>query len=359
MTLYVPPDDPESPPSHPAMMASRRALNVLVIDDQKTVRAALEKMLTKAGHRIIMAVNAEEGLKAFREQRPDVVLLDVEMAGIDGYETARRLRMAEPGGWTPIIFLSGHGSDEDLWRGIEAGGDDYLIKPVSPLVLGAKLRAMQRLVAMRQKLVTLSNDLQEANEKLQRLAEIDELTGLHNRRGLENRLHQEVAAARREQSPLTVFLVDVDHFKLYNDLLGHMHGDVCLREVAHALRDSCHRPRDCAARYGGEEFALILPNTPKSGAMMFARVVQSLLAQRELAHPGSPVHRCVTVSGGITTCIPDDNTTAADMLLRADEALYAAKELGRNRFFSYEMQMDTETHRRSFGGADRPTPTPR
>jgi diguanylate cyclase (GGDEF)-like protein len=331
-------------------------LNVLVIDDQRTVRAALEKMLTKAGHRIVMAVNAEEGLKAFREHRPDVVLLDVEMAGIDGYETARRLRQAEQGGWTPIIFLSGHGSDEDLWRGIEAGGDDYLIKPVSPLVLGAKLRAMERLVAMRQKLVTLSSDLQEANEKLQRLAEIDELTGLHNRRGLESRLQQEVAAARREQSPLTVFLVDVDHFKLYNDLLGHMHGDVCLREVARALRDSCHRPRDCAARYGGEEFALILPHTPKSGAMMFARVVQSMLSGRELAHPGSPVDRFVTLSGGITTWVPDDHSTAADLLMRADEALYTAKELGRNRFFSYEMQMDTDTHRRSLGsGADRTT----
>jgi diguanylate cyclase (GGDEF)-like protein len=330
-------------------MTGRRALSVLVIDDQKTVRAALEKMLTKAGHEIVMAVNAEDGIKAFREHRPDVVLLDVEMAGIDGYETARRLRMAEPGGWTPIIFLSGHGSDEDLWRGIEAGGDDYLIKPVSPLVLGAKLRAMQRLVAMRQKLVAMSQDLQVANEKLQRLAEIDELTGLHNRRGLETRLHQEVAAARREKSPLTVLLVDVDHFKIYNDMLGHIHGDVCLREVAIALRDSCHRPRDCAARYGGEEFALILPNTPKSGAMMFARVLQSLLERRELTHPGSPVHRNVTLSGGITTCVPDDNTTAADMLLRADEALYAAKELGRNRFFSYEMQIDTDTHRQTFG----------
>lgn len=337
-------------------MTHQRALKVLVIDDQKTVRAALEKMLTKAGHTIVMAVNAEDGLRAFREHRPDVVLLDVEMAGIDGYETARRLRMAEPEGWTPIIFLSGHGSDENLWRGIEAGGDDYLIKPVSPLVLGAKLRAMQRLVAMRQRLVAMSHDLQVANEKLQRLAEIDELTGLHNRRGLEARLQQEVAAARREQSPLTVLLVDVDHFKIYNDKLGHLHGDVCLREVAKALRDSCHRPRDSAARYGGEEFALILPNTPRSGAMMFARVLQSLLEGRQLEHPGSPVHRFVTLSGGITTCIPDDNTTAADLLLRADEALYAAKEQGRNRFFSYEMQIDTETHRRSFGSPDRPAP---
>lgn len=330
-------------------LRGQRRLNVLVIDDQKTVRAALEKMLTLAGHATLLAMDAESGLQAFREHRPDVVLLDVEMAGIDGYETARRLRRAEPEGWTPIIFLSGHGSDENLWRGIEAGGDDYLTKPVSPLVLSAKLHAMQRLVAMRQKLVALSSDLQVANEKLQRLAEIDELTGLLNRRGLESRLAQEVAAARREQSPLTVLLVDVDHFKIYNDTLGHMHGDVCLREVAQTLRDSCHRPRDCATRYGGEEFALILPGTPRSGAMMFARVLQTLLAQRELVHPGSPVSPHVTLSGGITTCVPDDRTNAADLLMRADEALYTAKELGRNRFFSYEMQMDTLTHRASFG----------
>lgn len=321
--------------------ATPRHLTVLVIDDQPAVRVTLAAHLDKLGHRVIEAGDAEWGLEMFRRHKPDLVLLDVVMPGHDGYWLASRIRELEVSHWTPIIFLSARDQDQDLLRGIEAGGDDYLVKPVSAVVLGAKLRAMLRLQAMQQRLVDLSGELRTANEQLQHLSEHDELTGLINRRGLDRRLHEEIIAARRDQLPLTLVLCDLDAFKPYNDTLGHVEGDRCLQRIGRLLREACHRPRDQATRYGGEEFALILPNTPKSGAMTFTRAIRRMLATLAWPHPSSPVATTVTLSGGITTCVPDANTTVESMLMRADQALYTAKTQGRDRFFSFEMQLDT------------------
>lgn len=325
-------------------------LTILVVDDQNATRVALAADLDRAGHRVLEADSADWGLQLFERYRPDLVLLDVEMPDKDGYWTARAMRSAEPGGWTPIIFLSQRGQDADVWKGIEAGGDDYLIKPVTPMILHAKLRAMQRLSHMRQRLVAVSEELRQANAQLHELSQVDPLTGLMNRRGLDSRLQQEIAAARRSGQPLTLMLCDVDHFKRYNDALGHVEGDQCLRHVARQLKDLCRRPADCAARYGGEEFALLLPNTPRSGAMTYARALLRTLAQGQLKHPDSPIAGHITLSGGITTCVPDDTTTPEGLLMRADDALYNAKAYGRNRFFSYEMQMDTDEQRQALRG---------
>ncbi|QPF72337.1 diguanylate cyclase [Roseateles sp. DAIF2] len=325
--------------------SSPSPLTILVVDDQSATRVALAAELDLAGHRVLEADGADWALELFRRHRPDLVLLDVEMPVNDGYWAARAMRAAEPGGWTPIIFLSQHDQERNVWLGIESGGDDYLVKPVSPMVLHAKLRAMQRLAQMRQRLVTLSEELRQANTQLQELSSIDALTGLMNRRAFDERLHKELELARREQQPLTLMLCDVDHFKRYNDGRGHVEGDACLRQVAQLLRDTCRRPADCAARYGGEEFALLLPRTPRSGAMTYARALMRLVGMRAIAHPDSPVAPHITLSGGITTCVPDASTTAEGLLLRADDALYTAKAQGRNRFFSYEMQMDTDEQR--------------
>lgn len=321
---------------------SDTSLTILVVDDQSSTRLAVTAELDRTGHRVIEADSALWGLELFKRHKPDLVLLDVEMPDHDGYWTAREMRAAEPGGWTPIIFLSQRDQDADIWRGIEAGGDDYLVRPVSPMILNAKLRAMQRLQHMRRQLVLMSDELREANVQLQQLSSIDSLTGLMNRRSLDERLREEITAARRDDSPLTLVLCDVDHFKRYNDTLGHLEGDTCLRRIAALLTSTCRRPRDRAARYGGEEFALILPGTPRSGAMTFARALLRTIELAAIPHPASDVGGHVTVSGGITTCVPDDSTTAQGLLLRADDALYTAKARGRKRFFSYEMQMDTQ-----------------
>ncbi len=316
---------------------------VLVVEDQASLRAVLVAELRNAGVvDVLEAASGDKALDLFQLHRPDLVLLDIRLSDHnDGYWVAQQMREAEPGGWTPIIFLSGLDSDLDVWRGIEAGGDDYLVKPVKPIVLVAKLRAMRRLLDMRRRLVSLSQELHLANQRLNEMVEVDALTGLVNRRGLDRILHNEIAAARREGEPLTLMLCDLDHFKRYNDSAGHLQGDACLKDVSRLLRDVCTRPRDVAARYGGEEFALILPGTPRSGAMTFARALGKLLSVRALPHPNSPLGPTLTLSGGITTCVPDEGTSAEAMLMRADQALYAAKAQGRARFFSFEMQMDT------------------
>jgi len=320
--------------------------SVLVVEDQPSVRAVTVAELQRAKVPVVHeADSADSALRQFVAHRPDLVLLDIRLPGQDGYWVAQQMREAEPGGWTPIIFLSGLDNEVDVWRGIESGGDDYIVKPVRPIVLVAKLRAMRRLLDMRRRLVALTEELHHANRQLNAMVEADALTGLVNRRGFDRILHQELVAARRECTPLTLMLCDLDHFKRYNDTVGHVQGDRCLQQVGTLLREVCVRPRDMAARYGGEEFALILPNTPRSGAMTFARALGQLLKTRAIPHPDSPLGRLLTLSGGITTCMPDESTSAETMLMRADQALYAAKEQGRDRFFSFEMQMDTVEQR--------------
>lgn len=337
--------------SSPASPASRYlpagdTFSVLVVEDQPSVRAVTVAELQRAKVPVIHeADSAESALGQFVAHRPDLVLLDIRLPGHDGYWVAQQMREAEPGGWTPIIFLSSLDNEVDVWRGVESGGDDYIVKPVRPIVLVAKLRAMRRLLDMRRRLVALTEELHQANQQLNAMVEADALTGLVNRRGFDRILHQELVASRRERTPLTLMLCDLDHFKRYNDAAGHVQGDRCLQQVGGLLREVCARPRDMAARYGGEEFALILPNTPRSGAMTFARALGQLLKARAIPHPDSPLGNLLTLSGGITTCMPDESTSAESMLMRADQALYAAKEQGRNRFFSFEMQMDTVEQR--------------
>jgi len=316
-------------------------LTVLVVDDDSAVRAHLAALLDAAGHRVLEAHNATWALDLFERHKPDLVMLDVAMPQHDGYWLARQLRERETGQWTPIIFLSGRDRDEDLAQGIEAGGDDYLVKPITATVLAAKLRAMRRLMAMQTRLLELSAQLRVSNQHLRHLSEHDTLTGLLNRRGFDDRLTTALALSRRNGSPLTLMLCDLDQFKAYNDSMGHTAGDDCLRRVGGLIRQMCRRPGDEAARYGGEEFALILPDTPKSGAMTLARAMRRVFELAALPHPASPVAGHVTLSGGITTCIADEGSTVEGLLMRADEALYVAKAKGRNRFFSFEMQMDS------------------
>jgi len=323
------------------MLYQADPLKILLVDDSVTLRRSLTSQLTEQGHQVVEASDAQQALLAFSRIKPDLVLLDVVMPGADGYFVARQIRLLETGQWTPIIFLSARDNETDLWRGIEAGGDDYLTKPVSPVVLAAKLRAMQRLRAMGRRNQQISEELRAANAQLRHLSHTDELTGLNNRRGFDEYLQTELRSAQRDQTPLTLMMCDVDYFKAYNDTLGHVQGDACLQRLGTVLRSVCLRPRDHAARYGGEEFALILPHTPKSGAMTYARGLQAVLRSAAIAHPTSPFAQQITLSGGITTCIPDEAATTESLILRADEALYAAKALGRNRFFSFEMQVDT------------------
>jgi diguanylate cyclase (GGDEF)-like protein len=295
------------------------------------VRAGLAAAVRAMKFEPLLAETGEQGLEVFAAERPGMILLDVKMPGIDGYETARRIRALRPEEWVPIIFLSASEYDQDLERAIECGGDDYLVKPVSAVVLSAKIRALQRLDHMRRKLLDVSSELSTANQRLEALSHQDALTGIANRRAFDFLLERQCAEAVRRRSPLSVVLCDVDHFKAYNDHYGHVAGDECLRQVAAALKRGCKRTIDVAARYGGEEFALLLPDTPRDGALLVAEAARGEVAALELPHAASPTSHRVTFSGGIATYDPARDKASRDLTARADEALYRAKNLGRDR----------------------------
>lgn len=305
---------------------------VLVIDDSPSMRAAVCHMLRGMNLEPVEAENGERGVQLYMAERPAIVLLDVNMPGIDGYETARRIRAAAPDEWVPIIFLSANESDQDFTLAIESGGDDYLVKPVGRIVLAAKIRALQRLEQMRRKLFELSNELAASNRRLEELSQSDGLTGVANRRYFDSFLSHQVALAARQKTNLALALCDVDCFKAYNDHYGHLAGDECLRRVANILRTASSRQTDLVARYGGEEFALVLPDTHRTGAAQHMRRIRAALAEAAIAHARSSVSAFVTMSIGVTAFLPGRDTQPEDLIRRADEALYRAKETGRDRY---------------------------
>ncbi len=307
-------------------------MKILVVDDSPTIRAALRGLLERMGHTVVEASDGKEALQMYRQDRPGLVLIDVVMPIMDGYESARHMRETKADEWVPIIFLSSKEADQDLDRAIEAGGDDYLVKPVSFVVLNAKIRALQRLESMRTKQLEMSRDLASANRELEKLSRQDGLTGIANRRYFDSYLVTEVRRGARERQPLSLILSDVDHFKAFNDCYGHQAGDDCLRRVAAALSSAGRRPADLAARYGGEEFAMVLPGTVLDGAVDVAQAVSRVIEGLAIPHERSAVDRKVTLSQGIVSLTPEKETSSEDLIQRADQALYLAKQQGRNRY---------------------------
>ena len=304
-------------------------LKALVVDDSRVMRVATRVVMERLGMEVI---DAEDGLRAierFREERPDMVLIDVRMPGMDGYDVVRELRKLTTD-WVPIIFVSAIEQEHGVEKAIEAGGDDFLTKPVNPVVLEAKIRALRRLDGMRRELVAVSERLREANEQLDRLSHQDGLTNLGNRRLFDLLLMRELGTARREAHAVSLLFADVDHFKAYNDRYGHVAGDECLKRIADALTACCHRSADVATRYGGEEFALILPDTDEEGARAVAASILHAVRALAIEHAGSTTAQCVTVSIGVNSLVPQPETTAGMLLAGADEALYGAKGAGRN-----------------------------
>jgi len=306
-------------------------MKVLIVDDSPTIRAALRTLVEKMGHSVIDAEDGSKGLATYRDSRPDLVLIDVVMPVMDGYDAARQMRQIRPDEWIPIIFLSSKEADQDLDRAIEAGGDDYLVKPVSFVVLNAKIRALQRIEATRVKLLDTSRELAAANRELENLSRQDGLTGIANRRHFDSYLLTEMKRASRERQPLSLILADVDYFKAYNDYYGHQAGDDCLRQVASALKSVGKRPADLAARYGGEEFAIVLPATALEGAVDVAKSLVRAIEGLAIAHVRSGVSDKISLSQGVASLVPGNDTRPESIIELADQALYQAKQQGRNR----------------------------
>lgn len=302
-----------------------RSLTILIIDDSTSERVLLRTMLQRLGHAVTEAAIGLQALEFLSDKSRefDLIFLDVRMPGIDGFETARRIRALEQERskeWHPIIFLSGRSDPKDIALGIEAGGDDYLTKPINAIVLKSKIAAMQRIADMRQRLLI-------ANQQLEVLAHTDELTHLANRRQFLSILDSELARAKRYNTPLSIAYMDLDHFKRINDTHGHKAGDAVLIAVAKVLSTNL-RTEDSIGRIGGEEFCICLPGADAAHSLEPCERYRSLIESLQ-------VHACsqtltVTASFGLTSCIPNSDNSVG-LLARADEALYQAKQHGRNR----------------------------
>ncbi len=305
-------------------------LKVMVVEDSKVTMKALCNYLGRMGINPLTAVNGLDAIEIFRKNRPDIILLDVILPDIDGFDIAKQLRDMEKGNdWTAIIFLTSMANDEDLARGIEVGGDDYLMKPVSEVVLHAKIRAMRRLVEMQRSQVDVTQELNAANKELQRLSTTDSLTGIANRRFFDELAPREWRRCVRMKQPMALVMIDIDHFKKYNDTYGHQAGDECLKAVAAQVTRATPRATDLAARYGGEEFVLILGKTTMDGAKWVANNIRQHVSGLHIPHSASPSQH-VTISCGAASIIPRDGLHLESLLKAADEALYIAKAQGRN-----------------------------
>lgn len=309
-------------------------MKILLVEDTRSVAAVLSARLTSFGHEVSLAGNGQIAFEKFCISSIDLVLMDIEMPVMNGFEATTKIRAFESTqkwAWTPIIFLTASDTPENLITAIEAGGDDFLVKGLSEQVLHAKMKAMERIAAMRQLLT-------QANLKLEQLASRDGLTGLFNRRWMDTNVDIFWAEAARDKTSLAILMLDVDNFKKYNDYYGHLSGDGCLREIAHGIETVVSEINAeglakgaFAARYGGEEFTVVLPNASIEAYQQSAERV--LEAVRKLAIPHEQNGDWGIVTASIGGCRREAASTVVVKMFRdADTALYRAKESGRNHF---------------------------
>ena len=289
---------------------------VLIVDDDPLNRLVLEKTL-KGEHDVFLVESGEKALTFVKTTQVDLIILDVVMPGIDGYEVLVQLKENPITQSIPIIFISANQSHEDESKGLELGAMDYIIKPFSASIVRVRVR--------NQLLIKQKNDLLEV------LASIDGLTEIPNRRYLDENLAREWRRSKRSGTPLSVLLMDIDHFKRYNDCYGHRAGDKCLKDVAQALTAQCKRGSDFIARYGGEEFAAVLPEMNKHEAMEFANKLRNAVNALNIEHKGSLNADHITISIGIATSQRGKVYAEQTLLEEADLGLYAAKDAGRDR----------------------------
>lgn len=304
---------------------------VLVADDDTLTRTLLARSLEQDGYRVSLAADGVECLQQFRYERPDLALVDALMPRMNGFDCCRAL-LAEPGAAKlPILMITGLEDLASIDRAFEVGAIDYVSKPIRWPVLRHRLRLLMEQLKQQQ--------VMEADQRLlKKLVMTDTLTKLANRRRFDEELAKEWRRSIREDTNLSLLMIDIDSFKPYNDNYGHPQGDRCLIQVAEALARNVHRGGDVTARYGGEEFAVILPNTHGSGAFHVAERVRQAVWALHIPHDygrcseasGKRLHDRVTISLGVATLLPRANVSPTILIKLADEALYQAKAQGGN-----------------------------
>lgn len=290
---------------------------VVIIDDVPTNIKVIHSCLGD-DFNICFAVNGEEGIQLVRQTKPDIILLDVVMPGMDGYEVCSKLKADPDTRKIPIIFVTTRNEIDAETKGLTLGGVDYVTKPIIPAIL--KVR------------VTTHIELKRQRDYLEHLLDYDSLTGLANRRHFDETLIKEWSRGTRSHLPLSVIMIDIDFFKAFNDIYGHPAGDDCLRKVAQAFSSVITRKGcDLIARYGGEEFVAILVDTDRKGGRIVAERLKTSVSNLALPHVRSAVADHVTASFGVATMVPTLDQDPTALTAAADQMLYQAKAEGRNR----------------------------
>jgi diguanylate cyclase (GGDEF)-like protein len=308
-------------------------MKILLVDDARSVVQVMTARLGSYGYEVLHAADGQAAVELFASSAPDLVLMDIEMPVMNGFEATNRIRAFEATqqwAWTPVIFLTSSDTVENLVTAIEAGGDDFMSKFVPEPVLHAKMKAMSRIASLRA-------SLSLANRKLQDLASLDGLTGLCNRRSMDLRTDQIWAQALHEHTPVGLLMLDIDNFKKYNDHYGHQAGDDCLRQVARGI-ESCvalanTQKLTCgafAARYGGEEFAVVAPGIAVKSLATLAQGIVKTVSHLALTHEKNESWGIVTISVG-AAMQEQPAGELVSLFRQADKRLYQAKQQGRNR----------------------------
>ena len=307
-------------------------MKILLVDDARSVVQVMTSRLVSYGYEVVYAENGKVAVERFSETSPDLVLMDIEMPVMNGFESASRIRALEAQeqwAWTPIIFLTSSDTVQNLVTAIEAGGDDFMSKFVPEPVLHAKMKAMGRIATLRQRLSI-------ANEKLQNLADHDGLTGLVNRRSMDTKIDLLWFESIHAKTAFSLLMLDIDNFKKYNDHYGHQSGDACLRRVAHTIEATTLEANSSgqtagafAARYGGEEFAVIVPAASRTAVHALATSIVERVCRLSIPHELNAEWGVVTISvGGAYMDLVEGELGSLFRL--ADSRLYRAKSNGRN-----------------------------
>jgi len=317
---------------------------VLLVDDQIMVSEGVRRMLeSESDIEYHYCSDATQAVETAINLKPTIILQDLIMPNIDGYTLVRSYRENPNTANIPIIVLSTKEAPLDKSTAFENGANDYLVKLPEKIEFIARIRAhtkayltqLERDEAFR-KLGELQQELQKSNTELQKLSRQDGLTGIANRRRFDDFIRKECLRSARDSMPISIILIDIDYFKLYNDNYGHLRGDDCLKKVAHALLMAVQRPADLVARYGGEEFVVVLPNTDITGARNIAEVLRRAIEALEIPHAYSPLNNVLTISMGIASKVASKNNSPADIIDMADKAMYEAKHAGRNQSRIYQ-----------------------
>ena len=305
-------------------MKEEKRRHLLLVDDVP-VNIKILAQAFKNDYRLSFATNGEDALKqASADPPPDLVLLDIIIPKMDGYEVCQRLKENPKTRHIPVIFLTAKSLEEDEARGLDLGAVDYITKPISLPIVRARVKTHL--------------ELKQHRELLENLSTLDGLTGIPNRRYFDDFLNMEWRRAMRSKNKISLVMIDIDYFKNFNDNYGHTRGDDALKQVAKTLASSFRRSADFVARYGGEEFVVVLPETEEEAAAFVADIMRKKVAALDIEHKFSEIGDRLTISMGVASVVPELNSDPASLINAADKALYKAKERGRNQVVSTSLE---------------------